>query len=501
MSYWTPQRKRRWQVAGIVALVVLAFLAWFGWTKFFRVVPQAPFNTADERFLYGSVGAEDGSGIPYWIVVVLPRVFPDKLPGPNGYASMGINWEPGHELPIGFTKKTIGFDRVANNCAACHTARWRATPYDEPHFVATGPNHTFNLEAFFRFLVDCARDARFDSGTLMNEINLDADLSWIDKQIYRFVLIPITKKRLLERGPRFAWIYIHGLPQWPDWGRGRDDAMNLTKYFLTTSPLDDTLGPTDMPSVWNLKKYKSHGGTRMNFAGDSWDANSVIIDSALGLLGAAPPSNTKFLDEVHWLNKYLDDYQAPKFPFPIDPAKAAAGKAVFDANCASCHWSARTGTVVPQTEVGTDIERIKSWNKDAAIRANEAVKAFGIERHGLVEADPDGYIAAFLDGIWLRAPYLHNGSVPTMRDLLNPAAQRPTMFWRGYDVYDPKNVGFISSDQQARDLFGDVAVQQLHSVATPYSTGWRSNGNMGHEYGVNLPQADKDALLEYLKTL
>ena len=502
MAYWTPNNKRRWQTAGIVAAVVLAFLGFFAWYKFFRVVPQAPFDSGDERFKYGSIGAEDGAGIPYWIMYVLPRVFPDKLPGPNGYASMGINWETGHELPIGFTKKTIGFDRVANNCAVCHTARYRLDPNEaNPHFVATGPNHTFNLEAFFRFLVDCARDPRFDSGTLMNEINLDANLSWIDQQLYRFVLIPITKKRLLERGPKFAWIYIHGLPKWPDWGRGRDDAMNLTKYFLTTSPLDDTLGPTDMPSVWNLKKYKSHPGTRLNFAGDSWDPNSVIIDSALGLLGAAPTSNTKFLDEVHWLNKYLDEYPAPKFPYPIDQAKAAAGKAVFDANCASCHASNRTGTPVLQTEVGTDIERIKSWNKDAAVRANEAVKDFGIERRGLVEANPDGYIAAFLDGIWLRAPYLHNGSVPTLRDLLNPAAQRPTMFWRGYDVYDPKNVGFISTDQQANELFGAVALQQLHTTGTQYYTGWRSNGNMGHEYGVALPPADKDALLEYLKTL
>ena len=46
--------------------------------------------------------------------------------------------------------------------------------------------------------------------------------------------------------------------------------MNLTKYFLTTAPLDTTLGPTDMPSIWNLKKYKSDPGTQLNLAGDSW---------------------------------------------------------------------------------------------------------------------------------------------------------------------------------------------------------------------------------------
>ena len=58
MSEWTPARKRRWQTAGIVVLVLLALLAWFAWHNFFRVVPQ-PQMSADERFLYGSVGAEE----------------------------------------------------------------------------------------------------------------------------------------------------------------------------------------------------------------------------------------------------------------------------------------------------------------------------------------------------------------------------------------------------------------------------------------------------------
>jgi hypothetical protein len=172
---------------------------------------------------------------------------------------------------------------------------------------------------------------------------------------------------------------------------------------------------------------------------------------------------------------------------------------VFDAHCASCHWSERTGTVVPVEEVGTDVERIKSWNKDAAIRSNETVRAFGIERRGLVEANPTGYIAAFLDGIWLRAPYLHNGSVPTLRDLLNPAAQRPLIFYRGYDVYDPLDVGFISLEKQAHRL--GASWDTVRSVGTPYDVRWRSNSNRGHEYGVDLRQGDKDALLEYLKTL
>jgi mono/diheme cytochrome c family protein len=532
MIAWTPERKRTLRITGIVLFVLLAFLAWGAWYKLLRVVPQPPFNSGDERFKYGSIGAEDQAGIPYWILYVLPRVFPEKMPGPNGYAAYGVAWEMGKELPIGFTKKTIGFDRVAQNCAVCHVASYRVTPWANPRFVPTGPNHTFNLEAFFRLLVDCAKDPRFNANTLMAEINLDADLSWIDQQIYRYILIPLTRQRLLDRAPRFAWIYIHGLPKWPDWGRGRDDAMNLTKYFLTTSPLDDTLGPTDMPSIWNIGKYKSqprtplkveqfncaaNSLTRMNFAGDSCDAHSVIIDSALGLVGGAPGSNKVFLDEIAWLTKYLENYKPPKYPFPIDQTKVEAGKAVFAAQCASCHWSDttglpapdqyRTGMVVPVQEVGTDVERIKSWNKDAAVRANEAVESFGIKRHGLVESNPYGYVAAFLDGIWLRAPYLHNGSVPTLKDLLNPAAQRPPHFYRGYNVYDPAGGGFISTEEQAARLgkqwgYADhVLWDEVKRTGTPYDVKWRSNGNFGHEYGVTLPQGNKDALLEYLKTL
>jgi mono/diheme cytochrome c family protein len=526
-----------WQTAGIVALIVLALAAWFSWYNFFRVVPQ-PEMTADERFMYGSVGAEDSVGIPYWIMVVLPRVFPDKLPGPNGLQSMGINWETGKELPIGFTKKTIGFDRVANNCAACHVARYRVRPWSNPRFVPTGPNHTFNLEAFFRFLIDCAEDPRFNADTLMAEINLDADLTWTQKQIYRYVLIPITRKRLIERRARFQWIYFtQPRPYWPDWGNGRDDAMNLTKYFLTTSPVDQTLGPTDMPSIWNIGKYRNQPRTRptapsyncepgtltrLNFAGDSCDANSVIIDSALGLINAAPKSNADFLAEKDWLYQYLSSYQPPKFrdAFPdvkIDDAAVQAGRKLFAANCAACHWSSgmdipapaeyRTGSVVPLQEIGTDDQRIKSWNKDAAIRSNDAVKAFGIERHGLVEANPYGYVAQFLDGIWLRAPYLHNGSVPTLRDLLEPPEKRPPAFYRGYDVYDPQRGGFISTQEQADRLgaaWGYVPGALWDDVrqhATSYDVHWRSNGNQGHLFGTQLTPAEKDQLVAYLLTL
>jgi mono/diheme cytochrome c family protein len=470
-----------------VLLVVVGAGALFTWYKFFREEPQDAWITGDPemRFKYGSIGAERDAGIPYWIFYVLPRMFPEKIPGPNGFASFGVSWEQGRELPIGFTKKVIGFPRVANNCAACHTTNYRVGESENPTFVNAGPGHTLNLEAVFRFLVDCAKDPRFNADNLMREINLVTDLSWIDRIIYRVVLIPITRKRLLEREQQFAWVYRH---DFPEWGRGRDDAMNLTKYFMIEVPMDDTVGPSDIPSIWNLAKYNRATAT-LNWAGDSHDTYSVIIDSALGLLGARPKNTDEFLGEVKWLQEYLSAKKAPAYPFPIDASKADAGKTVFEHECASCHASERTGARMALKGVDTDPERLWTWKKENAVAANRTVSEFGIQRKGLVEEDLIGYNPPFLDGLWLRAPYLHNGSVPSLRAMLAAPEARPKQFWRGYDLYDPVNVGFVS----------DGAAAQL--VGTQFDTALRSNGNAGHAFGTALPDAEKDSLLEYLKTL
>jgi len=485
---------KTWFKAIGLAVVVIAIIgAMIGYDRGFREYPQPDWVTAtpEMRFKYGSIGAEHDAGVPYWIFYVLPRVFPEKFVqdgkvAPGGYAALGVAWEQGQELPVGFTKKTIGFARVANNCAVCHTTSYRVSPESNPVFVVGGSAHTANVQGFFRLLIDCAKDPRFNADILMAEINRVTDLDFIDSLLYRFVIIPVTKKRLLEREAQFAWLYRS---DFPEWGRGRDDAMNLTKYFMIRAPMDDTFGPTDMPSVWNLKKYVWDQGHRMNYAGDSHDAHSVIMDSALGVLGAPPADKADFLAQVQWLKDYMSELPPPKYPFPIDQARAAAGQPLFDANCAACHASERTGTPLLLAEVGTDRGRLDSWNKGAAIKANQVVREMGLERRGLVEEDLKGYIAPFLDGIWLKAPYLHNGSVPTLRDLLEPAAQRPKVFWRGYDVYDQVKVGFVSDTPAAQ------------RVGTRLDTASKGGGNQGHEFGTNLSAEEKDALVEYLKTL
>ena len=489
-----PSRRVRW----ILALVVVAgFFGFCSWYKLLREVPQPPFANEAERFKYGSIGAEYSRGLPFWIWVVLPRIFPDFLPGPGGYASFGIVWEPGQEVPVGFSKQTIGFPRIANNCAVCHVGTWRTGPEDLPRVVVGAPAHTSDVQGMIRFLTRCGADPRFNADTLLAEIARDTKLSLVDRLLYRYLLIPLTRKALLQQAQQTAWM---NRPGWPDWGKGRDDPMNLTKYFMTSMPVDHSTGQADFPSLWNLQNRKGPD-LFLNWSCDTPAVRSVLIDSALGLGAAPAPGNP--LDHLNWvlkrrawflhrmeeLDNFLSALPAPAYPFPIDRALADKGRPIYAERCASCHEPGQphTSKLIPIADIGTDRERMDTWTQAAADQANRKVLELGIVRPGLVKQE--GYASPPLDGLWLRAPYLHNGSVPTLYDLLRPDAQRPKAFYRGYDVYDPVKVGFVTSGPGA-ERYG-----------WKEDTAERGNGNQGHNYGTALAPADRDALLEYLKTL
>jgi mono/diheme cytochrome c family protein len=492
------RRMKRILLRCLVALVIIgAPGAWFTWHKFFREEPEPVWANESERFKYGSIGAEATRGIPYYIWMVLPRIFPEYVPGPGGYKAFGLVWEEGREMPAGFTKRVIGFPRVANNCAICHTGTWRSQENETPNVIVGAPSHTTDVQGLLRFLTACGKDPRFNGSTLLAEINREVKLSAIDRLLYRFVLVPLTKRALVQQDEALAWM---NRPGWPGWGRGRDDPMNLTKYFMTSMAVDNTTGQADFPSIWNLKIRKGDG-LYLNWSCDTPAVRSVLIDSALGL-GSAPDPNLPF-DELNWslkrrdwflkrmeaLDEFLSELPPPKYPFPIDDALAERGRPIYAEHCSSCHdvGGKFTNRPVALAEVGTDRERMDTWNQAAADEANRRVRDMGINRPDMVRIE--AYQSPPLDGLWMRAPYLHNGSVPTLHDLLEPVAARPTVFYRGYDVYDPVKVGFQTAGFDHR-LYG-----WKHDVAE------RGNGNQGHTYGTHLSAPEKNALLEYLKTL
>src|SRR4051812_27934844 len=93
-------------------LLVLAVIGgWLTYARFFREEPAPYFQSDEDHFLYGSVGTEALQGIPFWIWLVLPRIFPEYLHAPGGYASIGVVSRDGHDMPIGLSKVTIGVPR------------------------------------------------------------------------------------------------------------------------------------------------------------------------------------------------------------------------------------------------------------------------------------------------------------------------------------------------------------------------------------------------------
>jgi hypothetical protein len=435
---------------------------------------------------------------------VLPRVFGDLLPGPGGYRAFGIPWEEGRELPVGFSKKTMGFPRVTQTCAICHAASYRTSPDATPVIVPTGPSHTTNAMAFLDFLEAAANDPRWSGDGMMGEIERNFDLGLDDKLMYRFVIIPIARQRILQQAADFHWIHTHDRPAW---GPGRDGPFNLTKFNLLKLPDDDTVDNADFPAIWNAELREN---TSLNWAGETQDPLAVYIDSALGI--GAPPATV--VEHMKKHRDYLRAKQPPPYPFPVDQALAAQGETVWAANCAQCHTpgGAYFGRTVPIEQIGTDRERFDTWTQANADATNAKALELGVERKAMVK--DIGYASQPLDGIWLRAPYLHNGSVPTLAALLAPPAERPAAFLRGYDVYDPQAMGFVSdpaaTDSSVRPhLFcytTTAASAALCPAEVPPMNGTcaggtcRGNGNGGHLWGTDLPAPDKRALIEYLKT-
>jgi mono/diheme cytochrome c family protein len=362
----------------------------------------------------------------------------------------------------------------------CHTARWRERPTSPPTIVPAGPAHQTGPQEYRRFLIACASDARFNAGTILGEIAKNYRLSLLDRVLYRLFIIPSTRRRLLALERSGEWMHTR-----PAWGRGRADVINDAKFSLLRRPIDDTSGTADTAPLWNLRQ---RDGRALFWDGSNSSLTESVLASALIMGTTADTLDAADQSSLARVRNYISAVRPPAYPFAIDQAAAQQGRAIFDAACAACHASggSRTGTVIPIAELGTDRHRLDAWTANDA----NAFSDLAEERDWKLSTfrKTDGYVAVPLDGVWLRAPYLHNGSVPSLADLLEPPERRPREFWRGYDVYDPVNVGFVSSGSEAR------RIGTLHDVAKP------GDSHAGHVYGTELPAESKRVLLEFLKT-
>src|SRR5262245_9019543 len=488
---------RRLSIA--VVLIALVVVTWA--VVAVRADRPVTYDDIAEHFKYGSIGAEPGGSLlqpvggvlpPYAVLTALPSICPEKIPG--GFEGIGFVIEPNHDLPIGVSRRhRIGIDHVGLNCAVCHTGTVRESPSAPPRIVLGMPAHNLDLQKFVQFVLDCTLDNRTTAENVLGLAEQSGHRPGLfERTLYRFGLIDRLKVQTLGLRNRIAPLLDGRVP---DWGRGRVDTFNPYKsiqfnWRLDLLPHAELLGASDFPSLWNQKPRE---GMHLH-----WDGNndSVAERNLSAALGAGVTPVTVDHDALQRIKDWIWTLPPPKYPYQIDEPLAERGAAVYQQHCFECHADARFREGISEGKlVGLvdDIDRIAT----DPYRLNSYTAVFASNQYALYPDSPyrfthfrktRGYANQPLDGIWARAPYLHNGSVPTMRDLLEPPDRRPKVFYRGNDVYDQGGLGFVSTvpAESGRTFFR-------------YDTSVPGNGNGGHLYGTSISDADKLAVIEYLK--
>jgi Cytochrome c len=276
----------------------------------------------------------------------------------------------------------------------------------------------------------------------------------------------------------------------------RNDDLTLTSQPRDLDLHDDSC--EDVPAWWLLKKKQT-----MYFTGAT-DTKSVrsIMQFMMHPL-TTPKDFTDAEPKFRDVREYLLSLEAPKYPLPVDATLAAKGKTLFTQTCAKCHGSygeawTYPNKIIPLADIRTDPKRFENINVTFGKVYNASW--FAQEgQHVKPIRETNGYQAPPLDGIWATAPYLHNGSVPTLEGVLNSKA-RPKIFTRSFRTteadYDPVKVGWKVTECGPAE-----AKLPGHERRKIYDTTQPGRANSGHTYGDDLTPEERHAVIEYLKTL
>ncbi len=267
-------------------------------------------------------------------------------------------------------------------------------------------------------------------------------------------------------------------------------------------PLVDARVTSDPPPWWRAHKKHAlfyNGMARGDHRGTMALATSVCVDD----VARAAQVDEAFKD----IQAFIRTVRPPAYARAVDRKLAARGERVFLAACAGCHgtYGARDeddsypNLLIPLAVVGTDPVVAEA----GIVHAPQLVDWYNRSFYGritrMVPDDPfPGYMPPPLDGIWATAPYLHNGSVPTVELVLNSRA-RPA-YWKRQDLdsthFDEQALGwpYVALDTPQASL-----PETERSLV--YDTTYWSQSNAGHTFGDHLSAAERRAVLEYLKTL
>ena len=268
---------------------------------------------------------------------------------------------------------------------------------------------------------------------------------------------------------------------------------------LITPPKTD-VPPVSVPPWWRMKKKNA-----MFWMGEGRGDHATIMMTA-AILCSDSLEEVAQLDSIAAdVRAYIESIEAPAYPFDVNEALAAEGQAIFENTCSTCHGTYGEKPTYPNRIVDIAVVGTDSTLIDYAFGEGQAyVNWFNNSPFGAgAQAQPSrGYVPPPLDGIWATAPFLHNGSVPTIRAVLD-SSKRPSL-WHHLNVsnieqsdYDQENLGWHFSPVNA-----DADLQELSvDKQWVYDTRRKGYANTGHQFGDALTGAQRDAVIEYLKTL
>ncbi len=278
-------------------------------------------------------------------------------------------------------------------------------------------------------------------------------------------------------------------------------------------------GAIDTPFIWKYDdaKWIFATGTTNSMVERNFAQGIALLSD----FNSDTYESTITIQKLEDIQGFTRKYQPPVWPENIlgkvNMRMVNMGKQVFQENCLNCHNPKRETFTGPGSieynylNVGTDNTYFTNQTKDfygksfiddvlppvmskvkAAAASNGGIKdmaPFEIGREKAVWRAPkfNTIVAKPLWGIWATAPYLHNGSVINMRQLLDKPEYRFTKFHVGSIEYDVNNMGFMNKQTAYSSLFETDC------------TNCAGNSNRGHNYGTNLSDTQKNALIEFLK--
>jgi mono/diheme cytochrome c family protein len=459
-----------------------------------------------------------------------------------------------NDLPIGFAVAPKGSTvqgHVGLSCSACHTSQIQ---YQGKSIRIDGGSANFDISdllgEFYTSLYSTFKDKdKWNRFVARVQATDDISDSELNKQIASVLNDMAWNTDATSKAP--------GLATEP--GPGRADALNrignyvFGQRLLEPANYHKAQAPANYPPLWNIWRFNwvhynasfSQPMARniLQVLGNNGTTN--FIDSSGNTVKGAERWKTSidFFGAAK-MEEGIRSLSAPKWPAEVlgsvDQARINNGKKLFEQHCLNCHGAypvrppqnlkAELAVVtVPISIIGTDPAHAKTYHDrkynlsklsgDSSPISGSAGLEFAIDsiqnyvydKLKISKEDRDklngfgrtnqirgplAYKARTLEGIWATPPYLHNGSVPNMYELLSPVAERSKKFWTGSYEFDPMKLGYVTSQSNGNYFLLDTSLV--------------GNSNSGHEFndgkgpgiiGPKLSHNERMDLIEYLKVL